>query len=144
MPHDKEKTSSLSLNSTNQTDWEKILADEGLPPLDIEMAVDEQREAVMKTLRASINRNNHKLYSAPRSMGELFHDVRSAFQELHPQGQVLWKIHASCSFECDCIILAIQGKRAFHINTHLMQGYDPAGVIHFLTNIAQENIHLYE
>jgi len=141
-------TSQPSIDPTNADPqyWEKILEAEGLGLQPIEDTIDEERQQVWKTLEGSLQRDHHRVFSVPRSQEELIQEIYAAVRHLslHHDPDITWKIHTSCSFGCDCIVLAAKGKKALHINSYLVPAYDRDEVIRVLNQIGTEDDGVYE
>jgi hypothetical protein len=137
-----------TVDSTN-TDpryWENMLEEYGLGLKTIEDTIDNERQQVWKTLEGSLQRDRHRVFSVPRSQEELIQEIYAAVKHLslHHDPDITWKIHTSCSFGCDCIVLAAKGKKSLHINSHLVPAYDRGEVISLLHQIGTEDDGVYE
>jgi hypothetical protein len=132
---------------TDPSYWEQILESQGLGLGTVEETVDEERKQVWDTLEGSIQRERHMVFSVPRTQEELIHDINAAVEHLsiHCDIDITWKIHTSCSFGCDCIVLAAKGKKSLHINTHLIptSDYDRGETLRYLHQVGTEDEGIY-
>lgn len=142
----KSKIIAVDETNTDPLYWEKILKKQGLGNIDTADIMDDTRAKTLKQIEQALTRSNHEAFAVPRTMDELLKDIHDAIVDLQHRvsGEIVWTIHTSCSLSCDCVVVAVRGKKALHISTYHVRHYNRGRLLCYLETIGAQDVSLYE